>query len=880
MSHNYSNYGDGPRGPPSAENSNGFESLTGSLIYPDQRIPIQQNYQQTWPNYCQETNNHEMHYQQPQPSMVNDRYCPNEQEFISYDEGEDFYDNGDADTFRAVEQGGQISHQSGTISTFRRIDASNPQKPPAIALMTDEEPQPNNFRPVFATPKPDPAAINDRAAELRAKLLATKRGSTPGTPSSFKKPTGSTPKGHEGTKNSTEASKSSLNQHSSVDGQKAVDVSGRRSSPMAQKINEARGSSVMQVDGTNDIDALFAEARAANAAITAGERSSRKSTDKIRTEEKLRSVSINATTKPKPQPKVVTAKSHQPLKKTGSTSDASEVGEIREDLLKPARVPYSEHSKATGSGHDTRPSHENLTPQTADKIMSNSQVASKIDQSSGPKMRARGASLQPRDYLTTHQPPGRMSDRENYQIPHSEYRRERFEQSQLAQKSRYEQERDPKWRSGHWEKGSPAQNQQSSRPNAGESERVPADRQRRYEHDFQKSHENIEKNARIAAVYKKELEDKARQLHPPKVRVDKVESVTASDVGGVQDRPESIPKATKAVEKPIVPDQLHNANREDLADWLELTNFYDIQLRGQRLALFREMKAADAHRAELQRQAEKLGIIRSQSVQPQESNEAIALRNMTSPRNLRTSSARAMPPPPSPFQDGQDDVGIKIKNSASRENLSSPRRLKRVHAEDDLEAGHSQSKLQRLDPDGRSGQSRPRLSSPTFGREQTSFEERTSVEDRKSLTVVRPRSRSPRARRRSLTPIARRRERQISPTRFNAGDIKSEQQPRESISNFRDYESKTREERDNRFLDYNPRWNSYRPNAQHYQDSPNNNYRGRGRGGRGGYHTDSRAGYKPQRYAEGASSGEDFGSASLDLRAGGQSRRIYSQLCC
>lgn len=872
MSHNYSNYGGGPHGPPNAQDINGVESLTGSLIFPDQRIPIQQNYQQTWPNYFQETNKFEMHYQHPQPPMDNNGYFPNEQDFIPYDEGEDFYDNGESGTFRAVEQDGQVSRQSGTISTFRGMNACNPPKPPAITSRTDERPQSHNFRPVFGTLKPDPTAISDRAAELRAKLLATKRGSTPGTPASSKKPTGSAAIGHEGSKTSAEALKSSLNRHSSLDGPKALGVSGRRSSPVAPKSNEIRSSSVVQLDGSSDIEALFAEARAANAARTAGERSNQNPTDKDYTGEKLRGVSTNATVKPKPQPKTVTAKSHQPLKKTGSLSDASEVGEIRDEQSMSARVPYSEAPKAKDSGRRSRASDENPTPLTTANNISKSQVASKIDQSSGPKTRARGASPQPRDYPTTHQSPGRISDRENYQIPRAEYRRERHEQPELAQNSRYEQERDPKWQSGHWEKGDPAQNQQSSRPNAGESELVSADRRRRYEHDFQKSHENIEKNARIAAVYKKELEDKARQLDSSKVRVDNVKSATASDIEGVQERPPPISKATKAVEKPIAADHRHlNENPEDIADWLELTDYYDIQLRGQRLVLFREMKAADAHRAELQRQAEKLGIVRSQSVQPQESNVVDTSRTMTSPRNLRTSSAMAMPPPPSPLHDGQDDLGIKIRNSANRDNLSSPRKLKRLHAEDDLVAGHSQSKLQRLDPDGRSGQSRPRLSSPTLRREQTTLEERAPVEDRNSITVSRQRSRSPRARRRSMTPVGRRRDHRPSPTRFGVGETKSEQQPRESISNIREYDSNPREERDSRFLDYNPRWNSYRPNAQHYQDSPNNNYRGRGRGGRGGYHTNSRAGYKPQTHAEGGHSGEGFGSASLDLQAGGQS---------
>ncbi len=903
MSNNYNNHSVGsPRGPSNPQGSNGFESLTGSLIYPEAQTPIQQSYSQTWlggqswPNYIQNSNNYEMHYQRPPTD--NEENFSSHPEYITYDDGEDFYDSGDPDKVRGIGQDNQLSNQNGGMSIFKGSESSMLQKPASVGFKTDEQPRSHSVRPEAATQKLDTAALNDRAAELRAKLLATKRGSTPGTPSKQpKKPTGYGSTGYNGSDDSPNPVKKTLTEKFDLDSQTAHGVSGRRSlnpTNKTDKTDEAHRSSVTQLDGGQDIEALFAEARAANAARAVGTESKQGSADKTHDNRKLNLSNTQMTTKPLLQSEVAANK--WSVNDNMVSSDTSEPGEIRDDGPKP------EPSKPKDSGHTSRASDTKPIIQKPADITSKAQAAGKFNTNSSgaPKNKAGGSSTQPRDIPTSHQSPGPQSisqNRNSHQSSRAEHRQERIEQPQSTQDSRHERARDPTWQPVQRAKDSLATGQQSPHAHTHGSERVSAAHQRQYEFEFQSSKENIERNAQAAAVYTKELEDKARKQNALRARVGNVDNTTSADVRGVRERRASISKATTPVEKPLAGDhRRHNQNldskppnkepqrgtvvdtskhsvesADDLNDWLELTNYNDVQLRNQRLALFREMKATDAHRAELQRQAEQLGIIRTPSILSQESSEAAAPRSIASPKNLRSLSNIAMPPPPTPIQEYHDDLGIKIKNSANRENSSSPRRSKRAHADDDLGSKNSQHKLPRLDSSGLPSQSRAQLSPAIPRRGQTSLQDRISADDRHFPTEFRERSRSPQARRRSLTPVVRRRERFTSPTRFEIAEAKSEQEFHENISSLREYDAQSQDNRRNRHIDYNPRWNSYRPNLHNDQNAPDSNYRGRGRGGRGGYPTNTRGSYKPYIYRGGNHGGEVFGSASLNLQTGGQS---------
>lgn len=905
MSHNYNNYSVGSSRSAPDSRSSAFESLTGSLIYPDPRAPIQQSYPQTWsgeqswPNYVENSNNYEMHYQGPPTDNGGKPF--NHQEHIPYDEGDDFYDNGDTDTVGAIEPGNQLSNETDGSTFLRGSSTAMLHDAASTKSRTDDQPRLHSVRPGIATPKPDTAALNDRAAELRAKLLATKRGSTPGTPSNHpKKTTGYGSKGYSGSDDSTELNKHNFTKHFTSDRQNALGVSARRSLPVTTKTVEAPHPSPTQIDGSHDIEALFAEARAANAARATGVISTQESADKDHVDKKLKTSNKQSTTQTHLQPEVATNKSRLSMNNNMVSSDGSELGEIHDDKSNPERAPYPEPSKPTNSGHQNRVSNDKPILQTSADNSSKGQVADKLNtiSSGGLKSRAGGNPTQPRDLLNTHQSPGSPlvpQPRNSRQTPQTELRQERTERPQSTQDSRHEQVRDPTSQPIQRAKDSLAPSQQPSRAQVKESERVSTARHRHYEHDFQASREHIERNARAAAVYKKELEDKARQQDSSRARMGKVELDTSANIRGVRKRPALMPKATIPAEKPLAADYHHHNqnpdNRppeketqhelkaengkhaaespEDLKDWLDLTNYNDVQLRNQRLAIFREMKATDAHRAELQRQAEQLGIIRTPSALSQESSEATAARSIASPKNFRLSSAMAMPPPPAPLHEGPDDLGIKIKNSANREVLSPPRKPKRAHADDDLASRHAQPKIPHLDSSGVSSQPKLQLSPAILRRGPTSCEDRVSADNRQFPTEFRERSRSPQARRRSLTPVPRHREHPTSPTRFEVADTRSEQEFHENIRSLRGYEAQSQDERGNFSTEYNPRWNSYRPNANYHQGALNSNYRGRGRGGRGGYYTNTRGGNKPYRYSEGNHGVEEVGSASLNLQAGG-----------
>jgi len=213
---------------------------------------------------------------------------------------------------------------------------------------------------------------------------------------------------------------------------------------------------------------------------------------------------------------------------------------------------------------------------------------------------------------------------------------------------------------------------------------------------------------------------------------------------------------------------------EDLNDWLEMTEFYDEEYREKRLELFRKKRALDVQREEIEREEqiqlqERTLRTRAQSALPTAS---------PSPATRRPSTVDVrMPPPPLPLRQANNDAGIKIKSSALSASLpasqtSSPT-LKRQHAEDDTETSRTQSmdKRARLDINGLPLDERP-LTSPASakGERATVKGEPLPLESRMSRyddwpppPRGRPRSRSPDFRRRSLSPRRRRYSEEYSP---------------------------------------------------------------------------------------------------------------------
>ena len=107
---------------------------------------------------------------------------------------------------------------------------------------------------------------------------------------------------------------------------------------------------------------------------------------------------------------------------------------------------------------------------------------------------------------------------------------------------------------------------------------------------------------------------------------------------------------------------LSDAYWADLEEWLEYTGYHDRAYRRDTLRRHKEMLELDLRKALLAResqaaQEERAYKTRGVSVQPREEPTTGAPRVSTLPRNLRSSSAIEMPPPPIPAREERELVG-------------------------------------------------------------------------------------------------------------------------------------------------------------------------------------------------------------------------------
>lgn len=457
---------------------------------------------------------------------------------------------------------------------------------------------------------------------------------------------------------------------------------------------------------------------------------------------------------------------------------------------------------------------------------------------------------------------------------------------------------------------------------------------------------------RKAAEYKRELESRRQRSGDARITADR-------DVEDSRRPRQTNPSTPKDPDARLHAKETQVARAhpmediEDLEDWLQMTGYYDRSYRQKALDRNRKLMALDAQRAELEREAqleyeERAQIARAQSVLPQESIEGDIARVGISPRSLRTSSVITMPPPPVPIKRSSDNVGLRIKDLATRENVASGRRLeedlhtstqietmspierstlKRHHNPEDREPEGLRpvAKIARMDMNGRlTSHVDVRPSSLPVRASPVSLDERIT-KDNNSWTrdhhrdfahgevdvdrhsrVTRGRPGSPyrdmnRQRLRSLSPIPRRTNgydtyatgRRMSDEIMTDRSGRSPRQPivsREPSPVRRAYDSRDAyqslaytELRDNhpprnvyeKNLKPEPvshalsEYQDYIPSRSAYEHHQYTSTGGRGRGrGRGGYFS-TRGGYKSYRGGEEQCS-DNAGSQALDLRAGGQ----------
>lgn len=822
MSQNYNHY----IGPPHSSQAphvpadQNLDSLSESFIHPGRLPAIQQNYPQSWPetqnwqNQRPDGYNYNLPYQSH--SIDTGTYFPNlqQQEFVPFEEGEGSFINEDQGSHMVVAQAMQASKQisptPGTVShsQTRITDITKTQGQHRPISKPEEQERASNATTDGSSHKPDASARNDRAAELRAMLLA-KRGSTPGTPSNLTSKSGETLKLNTNDANSLQKQPS--------DSKRAEGSAGKNTSrntiqtSVGTKVNNTspekaqKSSTTENVNADTDIDGLLDEVRASIAT----------SADQIKIEDRS-GLGSSAAKSLKGNENTLSIKGITTGKKLGSnsemhqqssnkspsSSDTSE-GEIRSESGKTPSAPHASELSNKAGKEDARPLDEK------DKHEAN--INNGLEKHSAKRyegeyshIRAGPAAMQVHSGGTSKpyaSSPAMSQPRDQPQGSKYDYRRDRYERPFSNQESRKEYDpdrrRDPELKDRNVDPRRPS----GFRAYGHYPERVRTDTQ--IDSDSrrpQMPRYDVEESARAAAEYKKDLEERRRldarwvdKVEPvkeqikkeidsvgprtPKARVTEVQQHTSNNTSHGNDRDIPVRATGEGANNFSVEivDQ-HDGEDDDVRDWLEMTGYADLSYRKTALARFRKIKALDLQRAELEREAllESEGrsfIARPQSAMPRESVEP---KTIISPKAIRT-SVLAMPPPPLPtkdivMKDTIDDIGIKIKDSANRDSLVSTHimedetrarinheqnktkslSLKRFYSDDESDArnGRPAEKISRIDTNGRSIDSKGEVT-PT-GKNQRSLDHRVT---RNEGAHERVRSRSPESRHRSPSPM-------------------------------------------------------------------------------------------------------------------------------
>lgn len=820
MSQTYNHY-IGPPHPsqaPHVPTDQNLDSLSESFIHPGRLPAIQQNYSQSWPetqnwqNQRPDGYNYNMPYQSH--SIDTGTYFPNlqQQEFGPFEEGEASFINEDQGSHMGVAQAmqpsKQISPTPGTVPHLqtRITDLKKAQGQHRPISKPEEQGRASNVTTDVSLHKPDASARNDRAAELRAMLLA-KRGSTPGTPSN------QTSKSSETLKLNTNDANSLQKQPS--DSKRAEGSAGKNTSRNSTQTSvgtkaintspeKAQKSSSDNASADTDIDGLLDEVRASIAT----------SADQIKLEDRsgpsssaVKSLKGNGNTltiKGITTGKKLVSNSEmhqQSSNKSPSSSDTSE-GEIRSESGKTPSAPHATELSNRAGKEDSRPLDENDKHEAS---INNGleKHSAKRHEGEYSQIRSGTTSMQvhpggsSKPYASS---PAMSQPRDQSQSYKYDNRRERYERPFSNQEPRKEYDPDRRRDLELKERNVDPRRQSGFRVYGHYPERVRTEPQ--IDSDARRPQlprYDVEESARAAAEYKKELEERRRldarwvdKAEPvkeqikkeidsvgprtPKARVNEAQHHILNNTthGNDRDIPvRSTGEGANNFSGEII-DQ-HDGEDDDVRDWLEMTGYADQPYRKTALARFRKIKALDLQRAELEREAllESEGrsfIARPQSALPRESVEP---KTIISPKAIRT-SVQAMPPPPLPtkdtvMKDTIDDIGIKIKDSANRDSLVSTHiedetrarinheqnkskslSLKRIYSDDESDArnGRPAEKLSRIDTNGRSIDSKAEVA-PT-GKSQRSLDNRVTRNDGAHERV---RSRSPESRHRSPSPM-------------------------------------------------------------------------------------------------------------------------------
>ena len=488
-----------------------------------------------------------------------------------------------------------------------------------------------NQKPLDKSSKPSVnTAPSDRAAELRAKLLAIRSAS------------GSTPTPEIKPKNEIQPKK--LNTISIGSDGKSKAETKADLKPGTEEVgttNEVDISEEKKLserfsrrDSEADIEGLFAEARAA---VEAEKTTGQEQKKELNGSETPKILSAKKDPKSKPQ-----SMRRPSLNDSVNSLETSEQGEIREDLnnagegrpprefikAKVADIP----PKSTNLGKAREPAAINGKATTRKKYVDTELANGHGDDQSPVSAPARQGSASSRTASVDHP-----------LLPKPALHRAKEDRSTQAERF-YRPEREI---------------HVTSQDDERERERKAAEYKRELESRRQRP-------TATRAVAEREVEEprRSRQIVPSNTKIPEI-------------RPNG--KEAEVAQEPIIDD-----DGKDLEDWLQMTGYHDRAYRKKALDRHRKLIALEVQKAELQREAqleyeERTQIARAQSVLPRESVERDMSRAVISPNDTRTVSVSTMPPPPVPIKQDRETVGLKIRDSAASEPSSSRGRFEDEH---------------------------------------------------------------------------------------------------------------------------------------------------------------------------------------------------------
>ena len=859
--------------------SNGDTLDTNSVICPIQSPPVQHLAPQIWSDsskWQQPAKLNHNYIAQHHEINGNDDHCTTQQDFVPFDDSGGFYNDEDDE---ALGHETQLSRPNDQIkSGSQRLVEANVTHGASLEL-----PHLANVEPQCESQQKSSTAANDRAAELRAKLIAQQRTSMT--------PTLSRPK----PKSRVELSQNGIGVFSQAAGKKTQccqnpinsNYQANVANGIEDKVSERTPNLTGQGTSDADIDVLIAHGKAF---ADAGKLLNGNDAAMHLTGNQSNSIRNQLLSQEADPPVMIHDTVCQGSNNSIGSSGASELGEIKEDTVNASHAHQSPRQSSLVLSTELT-NKADLSNSSPSKEVSNAKNAT----SALPKdFEAKGVKSQSMRISTSSRHTEQTASDNFAQYPAN--KPVMLQRTPTSQPDSSRNRRDLHHSSRDWpgdkvkilvhdsclptdEPHGTSFNARAYRSGIGQ-EILNCNDRTRTQLDFSRS----------AAERSQDTEESSTENKGASDAVYKTRSTPATQKAPIYlNRPTVTTETTNADELLTIesPDSVigidpsifvNQQTYADICDWLKITGYFNVPHRTKRLEIHRKKRALELQRAELERE-EQLELeqhsrfVRASSAYPPNSFDPAPSVSIFSPQAFRPSISN-MPPPPLP---PKDDMGIKIKDSANLEAISTlksgtidPKSVqpadhrsntvpvtKRQRTQDiEIRPDGPIDKMRRLDLETQLQDKKKPSRSPTMKDE--SLESRISRNNEPRSAGYRRRSRSLDRRRRSLSPPQRRASdtggcnsyvsnvprvdicsskttRHDSPAPRNS-DSRDPTLRRDSIVSGSEYEARMHEER-----------------GPYYQHQTPHSYRGRGR---------SRAGFTSYRNGNKTSNGRGEGQGS------------------